>query len=138
MYLGVPPFLPYMKNCSCCGAEKPLDEFYKHPRLGYQSRCKECTKAAAKASYQKDPTKTYLRAEARKRQIKQSTPAWANRFFIEELYRLSSLRTKMLGVQFHVDHIVPLKGKNVCGLHVENNLRIIPAEMNMRKHNHFE
>jgi hypothetical protein len=67
-----------------------------------------------------------------------SSPAWANKFFMQEIYHLAKLRTKYLGIPHHVDHIVPLQGKNVCGLHVEHNLQVIPAVDNLRKANHFE
>ena len=64
-----------------------------------------------------------------------ATPAWANEFFISEAYALARLRTKMFGFKWHVDHIVPLKSDLVCGLHVEHNLRVIPATQNLKKRN---
>ena len=74
-------------------------------------------------------------AAARRAIQKLATPAWANLFFIKEIYHLSRLRTKHLGTKHQVDHIIPLYGKNVCGLHVEQNLRVIPAIENIRKSN---
>lgn len=71
----------------------------------------------------------------RRAKKKHATPAWANQFFISEAYHLASLRIKMLGFKWHVDHIVPLQSKSVCGLHVENNLQVIPARTNHLKSN---
>jgi len=81
-------------------------------------------------------TKTYKHRAAKLN----ATPAWANQFFIDEAYELAQLRTeqKTGGVaEWHVDHIVPLKSKLVCGLHVEHNLQVIPAVANIRKGNRF-
>ncbi len=65
------------------------------------------------------------------------TPDWANRFFIGEIYALARLRTKLMGVPWEVDHIIPLNGVEVCGLHVENNLRVVPRVINRAKRNNF-
>jgi len=76
----------------------------------------------------------------RKYQKMQRTPFWLtldDKWFMEEVYHLAQLRTKMLGFEWHVDHIIPIKAKNVSGLHVPNNLRVIPAKENLSKHNKF-
>jgi len=69
------------------------------------------------------------------------TPKWVapdEMWLMKEAYELAALRTKMFGFAWHVDHIVPLCGKIVSGLHVLANLRVIPAVENMSKLNKFE
>ena len=71
----------------------------------------------------------------------QRTPSWLTEFDklkIQCYYQVAAMRSKESGQTWHVDHIIPLQGKNVCGLHVLNNLQIIPAIENMRKNNHYE
>ncbi len=67
--------------------------------------------------------------------VPQQTPKWANRFFISEIYDLARRRTKVLGVPHEVDHVIPLRGKTVSGLHVETNLRVVPSAINRAKGN---
>ena len=75
----------------------------------------------------------------RERQILQgrALPPWADKEAIRALYVEAKRITDETGVAHHVDHRIPLKGKNVCGLHVETNLQVIPAVENRKKYNKF-
>ena len=79
--------------------------------------------------------KPYLNSALRAAQRRAITPIWANTFFIEEIYDLARRRTNLTGAKWHVDHIVPVNSPIVCGLHVEHNLQVIPANKNMEKLN---
>ena len=79
--------------------------------------------------------KANAKAARRKATKLQATPTWANDFFISEAYSLAKLREKIVGGKWHVDHVIPLKSKFVCGLHVEHNLCVIQASANQSKGN---
>jgi hypothetical protein len=105
--------------------KKPIPEDRKQRHL-----------AKLRDSYKQNPYKAYAKSAARRVAQINSIPAWANKFFISEIYELAALRTKMLGIKFEVDHIVPVKSKRVCGLHVENNLQILTKLENRAKGNY--
>ena len=89
----------------------------------------------------KNPGATSAAAKLRKHAKKQRTPQWLTKddlWVIREAYALAALRTAMFGFSWEVDHIVPLQGKTVSGLHVPNNLQVIPRAENRAKWNHFE
>lgn len=68
----------------------------------------------------------------------QRTPAWADREAIAEVYRRAKSMTLTTGIPHHVDHIIPLRGQTVSGLHVAGNLQILTAAENLTKSNRFE
>jgi hypothetical protein len=69
-----------------------------------------------------------------------ATPKWLSKdqlIKMGDLYWLCKDLLLISGQEYHVDHIVPLKGKNVCGLHVPWNLQILPSDVNIRKSNKY-
>jgi hypothetical protein len=97
---------------------------------------------AQKAEYRKNNLHKHAAKEMRRRLAKTNqTPSWLGvdeLWMIEQAYELAALRTKMLGIAFEVDHIIPLQGKLVSGLHVPENLQVISATENRSKYNRFE
>jgi hypothetical protein len=71
---------------------------------------------------------------------RQRTPVWLDVVDCAEMeftyIWCNALRS--CGLDYHVDHIVPLQGKIVSGLHVPSNLQVIPAKLNLSKHNRWD
>jgi hypothetical protein len=103
--------------------------------LAWVARNPERHAANCRAWKRANPGKVAASTRHRQARQIQATPTWANEFFIAEAYELAALRTRVLGSAWQVDHIVPLRSKRVCGLHVENNLAVIPAVVNASKGN---
>jgi hypothetical protein len=60
-------------------------------------------------------------------------PPWADRSEIQKFYDLARDLTVKTGIPHDVDHIIPIQGKLVVGLHLPINLRVIPAKVNRSK-----
>lgn len=86
-----------------------------------------------KLFYQTTAHRECVRAyQARKRQ---AYSKWANKTEMRKFYELAEERFLETGIKHEVDHIIPLAGKNVCGLHNEFNLQVLTKDENRKKRN---
>lgn len=72
---------------------------------------------------------------ARRSRVKRATPWWADLQAIRAVYRKCAEITVETGTEHNVDHVIPINGKRVCGLHVHWNLQVIPGIDNQKKSN---
>jgi hypothetical protein len=69
------------------------------------------------------------------------TPKWLDKedlWLIKQAYELAQIRRKLFKTEWHVDHIIPLRGDNVSGLHIIDNIQVIPKLENILKNNKYE
>lgn len=71
------------------------------------------------------------------RRAREKPPEWSKPFCIKAFYRIAERLRNSTGIEFTVDHVIPLQGRKVSGLHVRENLQILTAAENSRKHNKF-
>jgi len=144
------------KQCFKCKERKPFSEFNKnkHKKDGLATYCKICAAEKLRAFFGSDKkrVKSYQRKyradnmdkvnayntiqKIFRRKI--AVPPWADLKSIQAFYTEAKRMIKETGTKHQVDHIVPLKHKLVCGLHVPWNLQVLPASENSKKSNRFE
>jgi len=104
----------------------------------WQAENKEAVKEYQRKWQKTNPDKMNAIAAKRRASKLQRTPHWLTEdehWLIKEAYALAKLREKATGIKWHVDHVVPLQGDVVSGLHVPWNLQVIPGSENCGKHN---
>jgi len=110
-------------------ADKASERYYKTI-----DHAKAVRSAYRRANKDLVNAKTVKYQTAKKNQL----PKWVDAnelWMMKEAYDLADMRSKLFGFLWHVDHIIPLQGKKVSGLHTISNLQVIPAIINTRKSN---
>ena len=156
-----------MKQCLDCLQTKVLSEFYKADKRsdGRHSYCIQCFKLrnknqpnrtkstkkyrdnnrekcriASRLSKKKYPDTTNFGTMKRIAAKLNRTPKWLTKgdwIEIRWAYKIAKQLTKETGISYTVDHIIPLQGKEISGLHCPQNLQVIPARENESKGNKF-
>lgn len=129
-----------MKTCYKCKETKELSEFYKDKTKskGVEGICKVCTNIKNKAWRTNNPEKDYGRWLNRQVAKQQRTVSWDKELtdlVVVEGLNLCKRLEKLTNSSWHLDHVIPLRGKTVSGLHVWNNFQVLPASVNIRKGN---
>lgn len=87
---------------------------------------------------EKNPEKAIAQTSKRRAAKIERTPSWfgeLDQFVLEEAYDLAAERLAETGIEWHVDHLVPMRAKKASGLHCAANIQVIPAVMNLEKYN---
>lgn len=103
-----------------------------------QARPKEEKQRYRSAHKKNNPEMYKALCSLRKRRHREATPKWVDakeKLAIRALYSEAIKLTKLTGETYVVDHVIPLHGETVCGLHTINNLRVITQEENLKKSN---
>ena len=146
------------KACTKCGEVKLLEDFFVDNSIksGRRPSCKECHNAdqkkhyaenrakiaARKKKYYADNPEKYAAKDAKRRAAKlERIPSWSNDNdlkAIRKIYARCKKINKLTGIPHEVDHVIPMQGENISGLHHSTNLAIIPAALNASKNNKWE
>lgn len=126
-------------RCLECARQRRRDRYAKDPSkdnawsLVWKSLNKEQAYAGVKAYRDTPHGRAIIRAAMSKRRTvkMKRTPAWADLEAIKDVYKKAAVAGMV------VDHIIPLQGKLVSGLHVPSNLQLLSSTENSRKKNRF-
>lgn len=104
-------------------------------------RKRDAKKEYGRRHYELNKSKYVYNANLRKLHVKIATPKWFDAdhaFVLREAFDLAKRREQFTGIPWDVDHVIPLRGKTVCGLHVRENISVIPRTVNNSKRARYD
>jgi hypothetical protein len=104
----------------------------------WQAANPEKVKKHAKATRQRRPHLEVAKVQRRNAAKLHRTVAWADKERINRMYYVARRITEITGIAHHVDHVIPLRGEKVSGLHVPENLTVVAYDYNCSKANRYE
>jgi len=104
----------------------------------YHNENKEIANAACRNWLKNNPDKSAYSSRRRRKLLERATPPWYEKDLIKQLYLKRNELSETWGMELHVDHIIPLQGKNVSGLHCWDNLQLLEKSLNLSKGYKFE
>lgn len=139
----------YIWRCAKRETTFDIDRCWEYSREPQQYRDRFCVRCRTGMLYEKiNRLVDQARAEwqsmvdsiglyGRTSHQRRATPPWVDMKKIAAIYDKARMMTERSGIPHEVDHVIPIMGKTVCGLHVETNLEILTQEENRSKSNQF-
>lgn len=136
----------YTSRCKDCMANSSRSYRAANPdksrKITFEYRQRNLEKERERyTNYNKKHPEVRARISAERRaKQKGATPSWLtddHREQIKLIYQHAKECEMLTGDKYHVDHIIPLNGENVSGLHVPWNLQVLPADINIAKSNNY-
>lgn len=136
----------HLENCKRLRRENP--EAYRAPSRRWASKNKTKKSAALRAwraanrerflrtsKEWRERNRDKMQEKRQRRRASIAVPRWADVGEMRKIYLRANLISKMTGLRYEVDHVVPLQSPLVCGLHCEANLQILTRSENRAKGN---
>ena len=134
----------YCKECDSARHKKyrkdNRDEVLASRKKYYKDNRDEIAERKKKY-YEENPEKGAARTAKYRAALLERIPSWSNDDdikAIKNIYARCKKINKLTGIEHHVDHVIPMQGDGISGLHHSTNLAIIPAALNLSKNNSWE